>query len=92
MWGRELPINAAATGEVEVHLRPENLRFTGEADAATSGLVEESTFLGSIRRTLIKTDAGELVRVQHDAQFHPAFGDRVHLAIEPVPVAVRTKG
>ncbi|WP_426185041.1 ABC transporter ATP-binding protein [Microbacterium sp. TWP3-1-2b2] len=89
VWGRELPTNAPAEGLVQVHLRPENLRFSGEADAAIGGVVEESTFLGSIRRTLVKTDAGELVRVQHDARQHPAFGDRVHLAVEPVPVAVR---
>ncbi|MES2865828.1 ABC transporter ATP-binding protein [Microbacterium profundi] len=92
VWGRELPTNAPADGPVEVHLRPENLRFSGEADAAIGGVVEESTFLGSIRRTLVKTDAGDLVRVQHDAHQHPSFGDRVHLAIEPVPVAVRATG
>lgn len=62
VWGRSLPTNTPATGEVDVHLRPENLRFTGEADAATGGVVEESTFLGSIHRTLVKTDTGELVR------------------------------
>lgn len=89
VWGRELPTNAPADGPVEVHLRPENLRFSGEADAAIGGVVEESTFLGSIRRTLVKTDAGDLVRVQHDAHQHPSFGDRVHLTVEPVPVAVR---
>ncbi|MDP3950009.1 ABC transporter ATP-binding protein [Microbacterium sp.] len=92
VWGRELPTNAPAEGPVEVHLRPENLRFSGQADAAIGAVVEESTFLGSMRRTLVKTDAGELVRVQHDAHQHPSFGDRVHLAIEPVAVAVRPKG
>lgn len=91
VWGRELPTNAPADGPVEVHLRPENLRFSGEADAAIGGVVEESTFLGSIRRTLVKTDAGDLVRVQHDAHQHPSFGDRVHLTVEPVAVAVRAK-
>ena len=67
-------------------------KAAGQADAATGGVVEESTFLGSIRRTLVKTDAGDLVRVQHDAHQHPAFGDRVWLAVEPVPVAVRPRG
>ncbi|MGO2745603.1 ABC transporter ATP-binding protein [Microbacterium sp.] len=92
VWGRELPAASAITGIVDVHLRPENLRFTGEADAAISGTVEESTFLGSIRRTLVKTESGELVRVQHDAQSHPRFGELVHLTIEQVPVAVRACG
>ncbi|WP_313478955.1 ABC transporter ATP-binding protein [Microbacterium sp.] len=91
VWGRSLPTNAPATGAVDVHLRPENLRFTGEADAATAGVVEESTFLGSIRRTLVRTDSGERVRVQHDAHAHPFFGERVFLTIDPVPVAVRAK-
>ncbi len=92
VWGVQLPTSSPATGAVEVHLRPENLRFALESDAATAGTVQESTFLGSIRRTLVRTDGGEVVRVQHDAHTHPAFGDRVHLAIDPVPVAVRAKG
>jgi putative spermidine/putrescine transport system ATP-binding protein len=91
VWGRSLPLNTPLTGEVDVHLRPENLRFAGQADAATGGVVEESTFLGSIRRTLVKTDTGEMVRVQHDAHQQPAFGERVWLAIEPVPVAARIR-
>ncbi|MCE7481859.1 ABC transporter ATP-binding protein [Microbacterium profundi] len=91
VWGRELPTNTPAQGRVEVLLRPENLRFAGETDAAVSGVVEESTFLGSMRRTLVKTDAGELVHVQHDAHQHPAFGDRVHLTVDPVAVAVRAR-
>ncbi|MGO2684491.1 ABC transporter ATP-binding protein [Microbacterium sp.] len=91
VWGCELPTNASTTGEVDVHLRPENLRFTTQSDGAVGGVVEESTFLGSMRRTLVKTDAGEIVRVQHDAHQHPAFGERVWLAIEPVAVAIRPR-
>jgi len=91
VWGRSLPTNVAATGEVDVHLRPENLRLTDQPGAAIGGVVEESTFLGSIRRTLVRTDSGERVHVQHDAQQHPEFGDRVWLAIEPVSVAVRAR-
>lgn len=91
VWGRSLPTSTPAVGDVDVLLRPENLRFTGEADAATAGTVEETTFLGSIRRTLVRTDRGELVRVQHDAHAHPSFGERVFLAVDPIPVAVRAK-
>lgn len=91
VWGRSLPTSTPAVGDVDVLLRPENLRFTGEADAATAGTVEETTFLGSIRRTLVRTDRGELVRVQHDAHAHPSFGERVFLAVDPIPVAVRTE-
>src|SRR5690606_5400587 len=89
VWGRGLAANSATDGEVEVFLRPENLRLVSQADGDIGAVVEESTFLGSIRRTLVRTDAGELVRVQHDARVHPAYGERVWLTIEPVPVAVR---
>ncbi|MGW8481942.1 ABC transporter ATP-binding protein [Microbacterium sp. NPDC055903] len=91
VWGVQLPTGTPATGAVDVHLRPENIRFSAESDADVAGVVEESTFLGSIRRTLVKTDGGELVRVQHDARTHPSYGDRVHLAVAPVPVAVRPR-
>jgi putative spermidine/putrescine transport system ATP-binding protein len=66
--------------------------FASEHDASTEALVEESTFLGSMRRTLVRTESGELVRVQHAPGTHPAFGDRVRIAIAPEPVAVHPRG
>ncbi|MGO4490078.1 ABC transporter ATP-binding protein [Microbacterium sp. 2RAF4] len=92
VWGQRLPLQSPADGPVDVYLRPENVYFASEADAAAEALVEESTFLGSMRRTLVRTESGELVRVQHAPGTHPAFGDRVRIAIAPEPVAVHPRG
>ena len=92
VWGQRLPLQSPAIGPVDVYLRPENVFFASEADAATDALVEESTFLGSMRRTLVRTESGELVRVQHAPGIHPSFGDRVRIAIAPEPVAVHPRG
>ena len=89
VWGTDLPLQTPADGEVEVLLRPENVRLLGVAEGVVSGTVEESTFLGSMRRTLVRTEDGALVRVQHPARIRPAFGDRVGLGLDPEPVAVR---
>ncbi|MFJ6548865.1 ABC transporter ATP-binding protein [Microbacterium sp. NPDC091676] len=91
VWGQRLPLQTPADGPVDVYLRPENVRFTSAEDAATDALVEESTFLGSMRRTLVRTESGELVRVQHDPAVHPSFGDRVRIAVTPVPVVARPR-
>ena len=92
VWGQRLPLQSRADGPVDVYLRPENVYFASEADAAADALIEESTFLGSMRRTLVRTESGELVRVQHAPGTHPAFGDRVRIAIAPEPVAVHPRG
>ncbi|WP_431792355.1 ABC transporter ATP-binding protein [Microbacterium paraoxydans] len=92
VWGQRLPLQTPADGPVDVYLRPENVRFTSVEDAATDALVEESTFLGSMRRTLVRTESGELVRVQHDPALHPSFGDRVRIAVTPAPVVARPRG
>ena len=92
VWGQKLPLQSPADGPVDVYLRPENVHFASEADAATDALVQESTFLGSMRRTLVRTESGELVRLQHAPGIHPAFGDRVRIAVAPEPVAVHPRG
>ncbi|MFS0892808.1 ABC transporter ATP-binding protein [Microbacterium sp. 179-I 3D3 NHS] len=92
VWGQALPLQTPADGPVDVYLRPENVSFASEADAATDALVEESTFLGSMRRTLVRTEAGELVRVQHAPGIRPAYGDRVRIAVAPEPVVVHPRG
>ena len=92
VWGQRLPLQSPADGPVDVFLRPENVYFASETDAAAEALVEESTFLGSMRRTLVRTESGELVRVQHAPGTHPAFGDRVRIAVAPEPVAVHPRG
>ncbi|MFD5224560.1 ABC transporter ATP-binding protein [Microbacterium sp. NPDC058342] len=92
VWGRRLPLQTPADGAVEVYLRPENVVFAEEADAAATGTVEESTFLGSMRRTVVRTASGERVTVQHSPGLRPAFGDAVGLDLLPEPVAARPRG
>ncbi len=92
VWGRELPLNTPAQGEVEVHLRPENVHFVSVSGVGVVGAtVEESTFLGSMRRTVVRTESGALVRLQHEARIRPEFGERVWIGVEDAPVAARAR-
>jgi putative spermidine/putrescine transport system ATP-binding protein len=92
VWGAPLPLqSAAADGEVDVFLRPENVRLVSADASGVDGVVQESTFLGSFRRTLVRTADGALVRVQHAASERVEFDDRVRFALDPVPVAVRSR-
>jgi putative spermidine/putrescine transport system ATP-binding protein len=76
-------------GAVEVYLRPENLRLVGEAEPGVDGVVEESSFLGSFRRTLVRTAGGAQLRVQHPATDRIVIGQRVRISALPVPVLAR---
>ncbi|MBN9193316.1 ABC transporter ATP-binding protein [Microbacterium sp.] len=89
VWGVDLPTQTAAQGPVTVFLRPENVRFATDGQPGADAVVQESTFLGSFRRTLVRTDDGTLVRVQHPAGERVEYGDAVRLALAPEPVAVR---
>lgn len=102
VWGTSLPVaTGQATGQaaghtdgpVEVLVRPENVRVhvaDGAADASgAAGQVEECTFLGSFRRSVVRTDDGAIVHVQHGSDERLEYGQRVRLTLAPVPVAVR---
>lgn len=90
LWGQRLPVQGAVVdGAVDVFLRPENVRLSVSGDAGAYGNVQESTFLGSFRRTLVRTSDGELVRVQHSAADRLSYDDAVRLAVAPEPVVVR---
>jgi putative spermidine/putrescine transport system ATP-binding protein len=54
-------------------------------------VVQESTFLGSIRRTLVRTEGDVLLRMQHPVSERLEFGERVGVGIAPEPVAVRAR-
>ncbi|TDL45351.1 ABC transporter ATP-binding protein [Microbacterium oleivorans] len=86
VWGAEVPAQSAVPdGDVDVLLRPEHVLLVG-AGSGVGAVVEESTFLGSFRRSLVRTDDGTLVRLQHAAEDRLEFGERVHIAVAPVPV------
>ncbi|MFL0411338.1 ABC transporter ATP-binding protein [Microbacterium paludicola] len=84
--GVEVPIvGEAPDGAAEAFLRPENVRLGGTIPA----VVQESTFLGSLRRTVVRTEDGTLLRLQHAASERLEFEERVTVGVEPVPVVVR---
>ncbi|WP_298742233.1 ABC transporter ATP-binding protein [uncultured Microbacterium sp.] len=90
IWDTSVPVlGEPAHGPVQVLLRPENVRLVGAADGGVPAVVQESTFLGSFRRTLVRTSDGSLVSVQHGPQERVSYDDVVHLAVSPVPAVVR---
>ena len=90
VWGHALPLQGdAADGHGEVFLRPENLRLVGPGDTGIDAVVQESTFLGSFRRTVVRAPDGTLVAVQHRPSERVEYGDTVRIAIAPEPVAAR---
>ena len=91
LWGTEVPAQSAVEdGDVDVLLRPEHVLLVG-AGSGVGAVVEESTFLGSFRRSLVRTDDGTLVRLQHAAEDRLEFGERVHIAVAPVPVVATAR-
>ena len=95
VWGLRLPLQTpVGDGPVDVFLRPENVHLTGHAEPGVDAVVQESTFLGSFRRTLVRTADGSLVRLQHAATDTVEYDERVRigLALEPVSVRLREEG
>jgi putative spermidine/putrescine transport system ATP-binding protein len=90
VWGQDLPLQApAADGDVQVFLRPENVRLRAATEPGVEAVVQESTFLGSFRRSIVRTADGSLVNVQHAASERAEYGDEVRVALDPAPVATR---
>ena len=62
VWGHRLPLLApVADGAAEVFLRPENVLLHVDDGAGAVGVVQESTFLGGTRRTVVRLGDGTLV-------------------------------
>ncbi|MFE1644077.1 ABC transporter ATP-binding protein [Microbacterium sp. P01] len=92
VWGIGLPLqDAQRDGEVDVFVRPENVRFATETEPGVDAIVQESTFLGSFRRTLVRTPDGTLVRLQHPADERVEYDERVRIALLPREVIVRPR-
>ncbi len=91
VWGQRIPlVSAAPEGDASVYIRPENVAFVGENDpAAVAATVQESVFLGSMRRTRVRTEDGVQLRIQHAVSEAVEYGDRVWVRVRPVPVAVQ---
>ncbi len=90
VWGQSLPLlREVDTGAVEVFVRPENVRLVTPDAPGIDATVLETTFLGSFRRTLVRTSDGTLVTVQHSVADQVGYDDRVRISIDPVPVLAR---
>lgn len=66
---------------VEVSVRPETLRLTGEADAGLRGVVQSVEFLGAAAMVEIDVAGQRLTVSTADADVAP--GDRIGIAVEP---------
>ncbi|MEZ3157253.1 ABC transporter ATP-binding protein [Microbacterium sp. BWR-S6Y] len=90
VWGRRLPLIAPAPdGACEVFVRPENIRLVGAGEDGVAGVVEQSTFLGSTRRSSLTTEDGSRVDVQHGADLALTVGERVRVRLDDVAVLTR---
>ncbi|MBC7725794.1 MAG: ABC transporter ATP-binding protein [Burkholderiaceae bacterium] len=73
-----------ADGPVTALIRPEDIEFAADGIA---GAVVASSFLGSLRRTQVRLDDGQIVLVQHEVAQNPAPGERVHIVLSGRPVS-----
>ncbi len=90
VWGQHLPLAATAhDGHCEVLIRPENVVLVGPDTPGVNAIVEESRFLGHVRRSLVRTDDGSLVHVDHGADMRLTDHARVRIALAPLPVTTR---
>lgn len=87
-------------GEVAVtaFVRPEQLRLLpagvsalGEASSALPAAVLSSGFFGAHRRTVVRTNTGELITVQHSASEQFSADEQVQLVFLGDPVAVEPR-
>ncbi len=76
--GAELPLlrEEVQDGPVIAFVRPEDVLF---ADSGVPATVVSSSFLGSVRRTLVRLPDDTLLSVQHETSRRPAAGERVHV-------------
>ena len=88
---QRLPLIDRATpaGDVAALVRPEDVVFANAGDPESrAGVVLNTSFLGSLRRTRVRlADGGELT-VQHDVGRHPVPGEAVLVRLTGQPVAV----
>ena len=82
-------IGKVPNGPCEVFVRPEHVRLAADSEPAVAATVETSTFLGSMRRTVLRTADGQTLIMQHPADQRLDIGASVRVTIEPVSVAAR---
>ncbi|CAN5127199.1 ABC transporter ATP-binding protein [soil metagenome] len=92
--GQSFPLlgESQPDGPVLAYIRPEDVTFAaaGAAGAKSQSLaatVVSSSFLGSLRRTVVRLDDGTLVSVQHEVGQQHQPGDDVRIAFRGRPVS-----
>lgn len=93
VWGQELPLAGAAhDGHCDVVVRPENVLLVGPDAPGVDAVVEETIFLGSVRRSTVRTSDGSRVVVEHAPDQRVDDRDAVRIALAAVPATVRPIG
>jgi len=93
VWGIGMPlIGDVPNGDCEVFIRPEHVRMAAEGDPVINATAETSTFLGSMRRTVLRMADGQTLIMQHPAEQRLDVGTSVQITIDPVLVAARLPG
>ncbi|WP_307485899.1 ATP-binding cassette domain-containing protein [Microbacterium trichothecenolyticum] len=93
VWGQELPLaRAVSDGHCEVVVRPEHVVLVGDDAPGIDAVVEDSTFLGGVRRSTVRTSDGSRVVVEHTPEQRLDDRVRVRIALAPVPVSTRPIG
>jgi putative spermidine/putrescine transport system ATP-binding protein len=77
-------LSARPDGPAAVFVRPEHVRVAPDGVPAE---VQESVFLGSVRRTRLETEDGASLWMEHDAGERYEPGARVAVTVLPEPVA-----
>ncbi len=89
--GRALPVlGAPIDGPVQVFVRPEDILFT-DAGGGMDATAVASSFLGSLRRTVVRAADGTLIAVQHDASDRREADEAVRLRFAGYPVVARSR-
>jgi len=90
--GIDMPlIGDVPDGSCEVFIRPEHVRVAAEGEPTLDATAETSTFLGSMRRTVLRLRDGQALIMQHPAEQRLDVGASVRVTIEPVPIAARVQ-
>jgi len=89
VWGIPVPvIGERADGPARVYVRPEHVRIAEPGEPFVAATVETSTFLGSLRRTILRTDDDQILAMQHAADQVFERGEHLNLTVTATPVAV----
>jgi len=92
VWGLTVPVlGDVPDGPCQIYLRPENVRVVADGEPGAEATVETTTFLGPVRRTLLRMPDAQLLTIQHPAAQHLDVGTKVRVNLSDSPVAAAPK-